>query len=244
MPISTKFGRNVTWESSLKIVHRIWFHEELWLSWQPVVVFLELLKCLLWKNRWSEFEMISQRCTFGDPFQNWSGNFDPSRNMALLPGGYLHYTDMKKFLKIPWNRSIDSDIISQKCSLGNPFQNCWRNFDLSRNMALMTVSRLHYTNTIQTWKNSWKFFSLKKLVGLWNKFPEMSLGNPFQKLFPKFWPSRNMALMEVGFLLCTDKKKFLENSSSLKPMVRFWNNFAWLTLFENFSRKFDPSRSI
>ena len=36
--------------------------------------------------------------------------------MALVNGGYLHYTDMKKFLKIllHWNRSLDFEIISPK----------------------------------------------------------------------------------------------------------------------------------
>ena len=32
-------------------------------------------------------------------FKNCSQNFDPSLNMALVNGGFLHYTDMKKFLK-------------------------------------------------------------------------------------------------------------------------------------------------
>ena len=38
--------------------------------------------------------------------------------------GFLHYTDMEKFLKnlLLWNRWSDFEIISLKCSLGNPFQ--------------------------------------------------------------------------------------------------------------------------
>ena len=43
--------------------------------------------------------------------------------MALVNGGFLHYTDMKKLLKnllkIRWS---DFEIISQECSLGDPFQ--------------------------------------------------------------------------------------------------------------------------
>ena len=44
--------------------------------------------------------------------------------MALVNGGFLHYTDMKKFLKnfFLQNRSSDFEIISQECSLGDPFQ--------------------------------------------------------------------------------------------------------------------------
>ena len=43
--------------------------------------------------------------------------------MALVNGCFLHYSDMKKFLKnllrIRWS---DFEIISQECSLGDPFQ--------------------------------------------------------------------------------------------------------------------------
>ena len=36
-------------------------------------------------------------------------NFDPSLNMALVNGGFLHYTDMKKFLKNLLLRNLWSD---------------------------------------------------------------------------------------------------------------------------------------
>ena len=58
----------------------------------------KFLKNLL-RNRWSDFEIILQECSLGDPFQNLFANFDPSINIALVNGGFLHYMDMKKFLK-------------------------------------------------------------------------------------------------------------------------------------------------
>ena len=78
---------------------------------------------LLW-NCWPDFEIISQECSLGDPFLKIVlRNFDPSINMALVNWGFLHYTDMKKFLKnlLLWNRWSDFEIISQVCSLGDPF---------------------------------------------------------------------------------------------------------------------------
>ena len=44
--------------------------------------------------------------------------------MALVNGGFLHYMDMKKFLKnlLLRNNWSDFEIISQECSLGDPFQ--------------------------------------------------------------------------------------------------------------------------
>ena len=44
--------------------------------------------------------------------------------MALVNGDFLHYTDMKKFLKNLFlgNRWSDVKIISQEFSLGDPYQ--------------------------------------------------------------------------------------------------------------------------
>ena len=61
----------------------------------------KFLKNLLLRNRWSDFEIISQESSFGEEtlFKTCPQNFDPSINMALVNGGFLHFMDMKKFLK-------------------------------------------------------------------------------------------------------------------------------------------------
>ena len=68
--------------------------------------------------------------------------------MALVNGDFLHYRDMKKFLKnfFLQNRLSDFEIISQECSLGDPFQKLFPNFDLYINMALVNGGFLHYTD--------------------------------------------------------------------------------------------------
>ena len=68
--------------------------------------------------------------------------------MALVNGGFLHYMHMKKYLKnfFLQNRLSDFEIISQECSLGDPFKNCSQNFDLSINMALVNGGFLHSTD--------------------------------------------------------------------------------------------------
>ena len=90
----------------------------------------KFLKNLLLRNCWSDFEIISQECSLGNPFQNCSRNFDPFINMALVNGGFSHYRDMKKFLKNLHLRNCWSDfeIISMECSLGDPFQNLLAKF--------------------------------------------------------------------------------------------------------------------
>ena len=63
-------------------------------------------------------------------FKKCLRNFDPSINMALVNGGFLHYIDMKKFFKnlLLRNRRSDFEIISQECSLGDPFQKVFAKF--------------------------------------------------------------------------------------------------------------------
>ena len=49
--------------------------------------------------------------------------------MALVNGGFLHYMDMKKFLKnLLQNRWSHFEIISQECPLGDPFQKLFAKF--------------------------------------------------------------------------------------------------------------------
>ena len=57
----------------------------------------KFLKTFLLRNCWSDFEIISQECSLDDPFQNLLAKF--CVNTALVNEGFLHYTDMKKFLK-------------------------------------------------------------------------------------------------------------------------------------------------
>ena len=120
-----------------------------------------------------------------------SRNFDPSINMALVNGGFLHYMDMKKFLKnlFLWNRWSDFEMISQECSLGDPFQ----------------------------------------------------------KLFAKFWSVHKHGSGEWGLLTLYGHEEILKKSSS-KPLVTFWNNFTgnvpWVALFKTCLRNFDLPKNM
>ena len=71
----------------------------------------KFLKNLLLRNHRSDFEIILQECSLGDPFQILLAKFDPSINMALVNGGFLLHTDMKKFVK-------------------NLLKNCWSDFEI------------------------------------------------------------------------------------------------------------------
>ena len=67
--------------------------------------------------------------------------------MAMVNGGFLHYTDMKKFYEnLLRNCWPDFEIISQKSSSIDLSQNCSENFDSLINMTLVNGGYLHCTD--------------------------------------------------------------------------------------------------
>ena len=91
----------------------------------------KFLKNLLLRNRWSDFEIISQECSLGDPFQKLFAKFLSALKHGSHELGLLALcSDMKKFLKNLLLRNCWSDfkIISQECSLGDPFQKMFAKF--------------------------------------------------------------------------------------------------------------------
>ena len=95
--------------------------------------------------------------------------------MALVNGGFLHYMDMKKFLKnlLVRNCLSDFEIISQECSFCDPFQKCWHNFDpsIKHGSGEWALFALYGHEEIHK-----KSSTLKPLVRFGNNFTGMFLG--------------------------------------------------------------------
>ena len=145
-------------------------------------------------------------------------------------GGFLHYTHMKKFIEnlLLWNRWSDFEIISQECSLGDPFQ-----------ILLAKFWSVHKHGGFLRYMDMKKF--LKRILrNHWSDFEiisqECSLGDPFQKLFAKFWSVHKHVSGEWGLLALYGYEEILKKSSSPKPLVRFWNNFTGMLLVWPFSK--------
>ena len=84
----------------------------------------KFLKNFLLRNCWSDFEIISQECSLGDPFQKLIAKFWSVYKYSSGEWRLFALYGMKKFLKnfFLQNRISDFEIISQECSLGDPFQ--------------------------------------------------------------------------------------------------------------------------
>ena len=141
----------------------------------------KFLKNLLLQNCWSDFEIISQECYLGDPFQKLFAKFRSLHKHGSVEWGFSHYRDMKVFF------SETASQILKKFHRNVPwvtlFKNCSQNFYLCINMALVNGGFLHYLDMKKFLKNC---FLQNHLSDFEIFSQECSLGDPFQKLFAKF----------------------------------------------------------
>ena len=154
-----------------------------------------------------KFHRIVPLVTF---FKSCSQNFDPSINMSLVNEGFLHYTDIKKFL----NRS----------SSPKPLVRFWNNLQKCYSSDLSQKLLAKFWFVIEHGSSEWGLLSLygheqvlkkslKLLVRFWNNFTEMFLRWPFPKVFPKFWSVNKHDISEWGLLALYGHKEILVNSS-------------------------------
>ena len=99
--------------------------------------------------------------------------------------------------------------------------------------------------TIPTLRNSLKIFFSENPGPILKRFhrivPWVTL---FKNSSPNFDLSKNMAAMGGGgFLHCVDLKKFFEKSTC-QNLELFPKNVPCMTLFENCSQNFDPSKNM
>ena len=137
------------------------------------------------------------------------------------------------FVLIPTLRRDNSGI--EPCQVGIPtLPDKVRIPTLSRTIlefSRFLLCAVHINGHERILKNS---FSLKLQIWFWNNFSEMFLAWPFSKIV-KFWSVKKHGSGEWGLLaLCRHKK--IVRCSSLKPLVRFSNNFAEMFLGRPFSK--------
>ena len=87
----------------------------------PIYLYRKL-KNLLVRNHWTDFHILLQKCSFGDPLPRLSSHLDSSKNMAARGRGlfslYIYIENLKNLLVR--NHQTDFNIILQECSFGDP----------------------------------------------------------------------------------------------------------------------------
>ena len=65
------FAEMFLWWLSTKIVQAIWIRQKTWppggRAYFPYIIYIENFKNLLVRNHWTDFNIILQKCSFGDP---------------------------------------------------------------------------------------------------------------------------------------------------------------------------------
>ena len=93
-------------------------------------IYIENFKNLLVRNHWTDFNIILQKCSFGDPLARLFKPFGFIKNMAARGRGLFSlciYIENFKNLLVR-NRRTDFHIILQKCSFGDPLPRLFRPF--------------------------------------------------------------------------------------------------------------------
>ena len=88
------------------------------------------LKNLLVRNHWTDFNIILQKCSFGDPLPRLFKPFGFAKNMVTRGRGlfslYIYIENFKNLLVR--NHWTDFNIILQKYSFGDPLQRLFKPF--------------------------------------------------------------------------------------------------------------------
>ena len=93
-------------------------------------IYIENFKNLLVRNHWTDFNVILQKSSFGDPLPRFSSHLDSSKNMAARGRGFFSlYISIENFKNLlVRNRRTYFHIILQKCSFGDPLPRLFRPF--------------------------------------------------------------------------------------------------------------------
>ena len=93
-------------------------------------IYIENFKNLLVRNRWTNFNIILQKCSFGDPLPRLFKPFGfvkkHGRQGRGLFSPYIYIENFKNLLVR--NHGTDFNIILQKCSFGDPLPRLFKLF--------------------------------------------------------------------------------------------------------------------
>ena len=101
----------------------------------PLYIYTENFKNLLVRNRRTDFHIILQKCSFGDPLPRLFRPFGFVKDMAARGRGlfslYIYIENFKNLLVR--NHWTDFNIILQKCSFSDPLPRLFKPFEIVKN---------------------------------------------------------------------------------------------------------------
>ena len=93
-------------------------------------IYIENFKNLLVRNHWTDFHIILQKCSFGDPVARLFKPFGFVKNMDTRGRGLFSLYNLYRKLKnlLVRNHWTDFHLILQKCSFGYPVARLFKPF--------------------------------------------------------------------------------------------------------------------
>ena len=93
-------------------------------------IYIENFKNLLVRNHWTDFHIILQKCSFGDPLPRLFEPFQLVKKHGRQGRGlfslYIYIENLKNLLVR--NHWTDFNVILQKCSFGDPLPRLFKPF--------------------------------------------------------------------------------------------------------------------
>ena len=140
----------------------------------PYIIYIENLKNLLVRNHWTDFYILLQKCSFGDPLPRLFKPFGFVKNMAARGLGlfslYIYVENFKNLLVR--NHWTDFHIILHKCSFGDPLQGLFKPFGFIKKHGRQGAGLIF---TIYLYRKLYKSSCQKPLDRFKYNFAEMFL---------------------------------------------------------------------
>ena len=130
------------WWPSTKIVQAIWIRQKTWPPWGrayfPYIIYIENFKNLLVRNHWTDFNIILQKCSFGDPLPRLFKPFGFVKKHGRQGAGLIFpiylYRKLKKIF-LSETTGLISIYFCRNVPLVTLYQDCSSHLDSSKNMA-------------------------------------------------------------------------------------------------------------
>ena len=210
---------------STKIVEAIWIRQKNMAATGrglfSLYIYIEKFKNLLVRNHWTDFNIILQKCSFGDPLPRLFKPFGFVKKNGRQGAGLIFPISLYKKLKKSscQNHWTDFHIILQKCSFGDPLPRLFKPFGFVKKHGRHGAGLI---SPIYLYRKLKKPSCQKPLDRFPYNFAKMFLWWPSTKIVQAIWicqktcPPGGAGLI---FLIYLDGK--LKTSSCQKPLNWF-----------------------
>ena len=178
------------WWPSTKIVEAIWIRQKNMTATGQglfsLYIYIENFKNLLVRNHWTDFNIILQKCSFGDPVPRLFKPFGFVKKHGRQGAGLIFPISLYKKLKKSscQNHWTDFHIILQKCSFGDPLPRLFKPFGFVKKHGRQGAGLVF---PIYLYRKLKKSSCQKPLDWFPYNFAEMFLWWSFTKIVQAIW---------------------------------------------------------